>query len=333
MAFLGHLDSATKFSMNGWVHNDTLPNLSLHVDILINRRRVCTLLANSYRGDVEAAGYGNGRKAFWFNPFERLTLPENLVEVFVTGTDQLLHNGRQTIRNVSNQKDRSKAEVRWHGDEEDASLTWGSIMTGDTFFDVVEHFFRFSNDVSIVEIGPGYGRLLKTMLRRGYPFGTFYGLDLSASRTNKLDRQFGDDRIQFKTGDCSDFVFGRTFDIAIGSATLEHLFPSIQQTLQNLRSNITANGMLFMDFIMQDETLSLSKAYFEEESHGGAYIRVYSQRELEHFFDQAGFDIVAVQSIVLGRGSQGESIKRALVCATRRPSFSPTPDSFQTGTH
>ncbi len=104
MAFSGYLDSADEFSMNGWAHTDTLPNRSVFVDILINRRRVCTLLANSYRSDVEAAGYGNGRKGFWLNPSEHLTVSENLVEVFITGTDQLLCGGRQTIRKSLGQR-------------------------------------------------------------------------------------------------------------------------------------------------------------------------------------------------------------------------------------
>lgn len=324
MAFIGHLDSAGESGLNGWAHTDSLPNLSVHVDIVINRRRVSKLLADSYRSDVEAAGFGNGRKGFWFNPFEYLAFPENLVEVYISGTDHLLYNGRQIIRNFSVKEDtppldpRSKAESRWRHNEEDPSLTWGSIMTGDTFFDEVEKHFRFAPDVSTIEIGPGYGRLLKTMLQREYPFGAFHGLNLSAERTSKLSRQFTDDRIHFETGNCSDFIFTESFDVAFCSATVEHLFPSIEQTLMNLRAMMKTNGMVFIDFIMQDETLSVSKAYFEEESRRGAYIRIYSRQELERFFDQAGFAIVAVHPIVLGTGPQGESIKRALVCATLR---------------
>jgi phospholipid N-methyltransferase len=313
MAFLGFLDVAEESSIEGWAHSDTLPNLPLHVDVLINRRRVVKLLADSYRWDVEAAGFGDGRKGFGFNPSAYLTLPENIVEVYISGTDQLLNGGLRTIRNAQ-----AMAESRWRHDEEDAWLTWGSLMTGDTFFDEVEKHFRFTPDVSIIEIGPGYGRLLKTMLDREHPFRSFHGLDLSEPRISKLKRQFTDDRIHFEIGNCSDFVFSEHFDVAFCSATLEHLFPSIEQTLVNLRSQIKANGMVFLDFIMQDEGLSGSKAYFEDEARGGAYIRIYSQQELEGFFELAGFTITALQPIVLGKGSQGESIKRCLVCATPR---------------
>ena len=76
--------------------------------------------------------------------------------------------------------------------------------------------------------------------------------------------------------------------------------------------------MLFVDFIMHDENLSLSRAYFEEESIGGAYIRIYSLQELEPLFNHAGFAIQAAHPVVLGTGLQGETIRRMLICASAR---------------
>ena len=323
MAFLGRLDTANDFMLHGWAHNEALPNLSLHVDIVINRHLMCKLLADCYREDLEAAAFGNGRKAFWFNPHQYLVGPENLVEVYISGTDQLLDNGRQTIQPLSVKGDdcllnlKSQAESRWRGDEPEAGLTWGNIMTGDTFLDEVEKYFRFTPGTRIVEIGPGYGRLLRTLLDRRHLFSSFLGIDLSAARITKLRRRFVDDRIRFEIGDCANFRFSEPFDIGLSSATFEHLFPSIEQTLMNLRSGINPHGMLFIDFIMYEETLSLSRAYFEAESAGGAYIRIYSRGELEYFFDHAGFAIQAVHEIALGKSS-GVSIRRVLVCAKAR---------------
>jgi len=166
-----------------------------------------------------------------------------------------------------------------------------------------------------VEIGPGYGRLLKTILQRNYPFRSFLGMDLSEARISKLRQHFRESRIHFEIGNCSNFRFDEPFDVALSSATLEHLFPSIEQTLMNLRSNMSSGGMLFIDFIRQDEALAIANAYFEPDSAGGAYIRIYSRQELERFFNQAGFVIEAVHPIVLGKGAQDEPINRALVCA------------------
>lgn len=212
----------------------------------------------------------------------------------------------------------SQAKSRWRGDEPDAGLTWGRVMTGDSFFDEVEKHFRFTAYTRILEIGPGYGRLLKTLLDRGHPFASFCGVDLSETRVDKLRRQFEDDRIRFEIGDCSQFQLSQSFDIGLCSATFEHLYPSIEQTLVNLRAQIDLKGTLFVDFIMHDEDFSLSRAYFEEKSIGGAYIRIYSLRELEQLFDQAGFTIQAANPLVLGTGFQGETIRRMLICASAR---------------
>jgi SAM-dependent methyltransferase len=214
----------------------------------------------------------------------------------------------------------SQARSRWRGDGPDAELTWGSIMTGDSFFDEVEKHFPFTSYTRILEIGPGYGRLLKTLLDRGHPFASFCGVDLSEARVDKLRRQFSDDRIRFEIGDCSQYKLSQSFDIGLCSATFEHLYPSIEQTLVNLRSQIDLNGLLFVDFIMHDENLSLSQAYFEDESIGGAYIRIYSLPELERLFDQADFTIQTARPLVLGTGFQGETIRRMLICARARHS-------------
>jgi len=324
MAFRGRLDTANDFMLHGWAHSDDLPDLPVHIDIVINQKLACKLLADCYRPDLEAAGLGNGRKAFWFNPSEYFTEVENLVEVYFSDTDQLLDNGRKIIAPLSAKGDDSlpslvsQAKSRWRGDEPDAGLTWGSIMTGDSFFDEVEKHFRFTTYTRILEIGPGYGRLLKTLLDRGHPFASFCGVDLSKARVDKLRRQFDDDRIRFEIGDCSQYKLSQSFDIGLCSATFEHLYPSIEQTLVNLRAQIDLNGMLFVDFIMHDENLSLSRAYFEEESIGGAYIRIYSLQELEPLFNHAGFAIQAAHPVVLGAGLQGETIRRMLICASAR---------------
>jgi SAM-dependent methyltransferase len=156
------------------------------------------------------------------------------------------------------------------------------------------------------------------MLQRNYPFQSFIGLDLSEPRINKLRRQFFDSSVKFEVGNCSNFKFDGPFDVGLSSATFEHLFPSIEQTLMNFRSNMNSGGMLFIDFPREDKALAVSKAFFEPEWAGGAYIRIYSRQELDRFFAEAGFVVEAVHPIVLGKGAQGEPINRALVCATAR---------------
>jgi SAM-dependent methyltransferase len=320
MSFVGHVDAAGEFCLHGWAHSNTLPQLTIHVDIVINGRLVQIVPATSFREDLQLAGIGKGRKAFWFNPYEYLTGDEDVVEVFVTGTDHLLVSGRRSIRGgaLPTCASQSKAESRWRGDEDGASLTWGNIITGDTFVDAIDRNFTFSPETQILEVGPGYGRLLKTLLHRNRPFRHFQGIDPSESRVHNLSRIFGSSRVDFIVGNCGTFRPGSAVDLVISSATFEHLFPSIQQTLSNLHASLRPGGSIFADFITSDELLNVSMAYFEDDELGGAFIRIYSRDELLKFFSTAGFgQIDIVHPILLGHDGAGKPIRRALVTALR----------------
>lgn len=324
MSFDGQLDKAEEFGLHGWVHCSDVPELALTVDIVINGRLAGRARAGNFRADLQLAGIGDGRKAFWFNPFEYLTKSENVVETFISGTDHLLRNGRQVIK-ASRLADhettidaKSGAEARWLGHESDASLTWGNILTGDTFIDQIERLSSSTPCRRILEIGPGYGRLLATLLQRGHQFREFVGLDLSASRVEQLTARFGNSSTRFSVGNIDSYMPDGLFDLVISSATFEHIFPSVRRSLQNTYAALRQHGMAFIDFISTDEHLSISRAYFEGEV-GGAFIRIYSRDELQAFFAAAGFEVVEIMHpLVLGSDVGSVPIKRALVVAIKR---------------
>ena len=82
MPFQGSVDEANQFAIRGSVSSDTFPSLATYVDIVINRRLAATLPAQS---------------GFSFDPSESLKPGTNLVEVFVSGSDQVLNNGTHQI--------------------------------------------------------------------------------------------------------------------------------------------------------------------------------------------------------------------------------------------
>ena len=324
MSFEGHLDEAGEFVLHGWAHSRALPELVIHVDIVINGRLVGRARAGNFRADLAVAGIGDGRKAFWFNPYEHWTKYENLVEIYVSGTDHLLWNGRQLVisnthaEHAAKTKTKAGAEARWKGDESDASLTWGRIMTGDSFIDQVQNFLTFTGQERILEIGPGYGRLLKTLLQRGHPFEEYIGLDLSPPRIAKLTTQFGAHNIKFIVGNCDSYEPDESFDLVLSSSTFEHIFPSAQNALCNISTALKSKGTVFIDFISADERLGTSRAYFEKAT-GGAFIRIYSREEIGAMFTVAGLDIAdIIHPLILGEGVGGVTIKRALVAAFNR---------------
>lgn len=82
MSFQGAVEEANQFAIRGSLTSDTFPSLATYVDIVINRRVSATLPAKS---------------GFSFNPSASLKPGTNLVEVFVSGSDQMLSNGIHEI--------------------------------------------------------------------------------------------------------------------------------------------------------------------------------------------------------------------------------------------
>jgi 16S rRNA A1518/A1519 N6-dimethyltransferase RsmA/KsgA/DIM1 with predicted DNA glycosylase/AP lyase activity len=62
-------------------------------------------------------------------------------------------------------------------------------MTGDSLWALYERYRQFTPNDKILEIGPGYGRLLKTALDRKIPFQSYAALELS-NRVDRLRREF-----------------------------------------------------------------------------------------------------------------------------------------------
>jgi SAM-dependent methyltransferase len=65
MALVGWVETCTTEGITGWATDTTLPNQPVAVDVYVGPRRAERVLADLYRSDLQAAGYGNGRKAFF----------------------------------------------------------------------------------------------------------------------------------------------------------------------------------------------------------------------------------------------------------------------------
>lgn len=326
MKLLGNVDALNEAEIVGWATDQESLESQLLVDVIINDEVVATLKAGIYRGDLESAGLGDGRKAFSFTPKPYLGNAANEVRICFSGTDQLLPNGQATILNSSFIESAgesrgspdfealfSVSQERWKGDEEDANLTWGRLMTGDSFIDVAELYHGFSKEDLILEIGPGYGRLLKTILERKLPFKRFVGVELSKNRVERLNQDLGNDRIQFEQGDVFTYQHPEPFSVMICSSTFEHLFPEFSRALENLKEFSRPGAKFFVDFVMADEALETSSQGFETD--GGAFVHVYSEIELKAMFGACGYGVLGIEKVVLGRNFHKEEIKRALVIA------------------
>lgn len=318
----GDVGEFERFGATGWAADRADLSATLSVDILKNGKRIARVPAAGFRPDLEAAGLGDGRKGFWFNPLDFLDAKPTRFEVVFAGTKKRLQRGLIALKpEVPNALHAPSADVasssktRWRGVEPDTGLTWGRLMSGDTFFDaVVQHVGTAGfAEKSILEVGPGYGRLLKTLRARGYGYKSYVGLDLSAERVQRLNGELGDARTRFVCGDAMSDVAGSGFDLFLCSSTFEHLYPNFVPALTNLRTQMSSDATLCIDFAQRDPDMLHSLAFFEEPS--GVFVRYYARWELERMLELCGLRVQGISSIALGVSVTEEVVRRIFVCA------------------
>lgn len=157
--------------------------------------------------------------------------------------------GWQSPDYSSESSNSQRSETRWKSAEPNASLTWGRSVTGDPFVSKLKSYCTFTPRTSIVEIGPGYGRLLKSILRLDLPFSRYVGVDLSASNCKWLEDKFGDERTSFLNADAATALLPSPFDVCISSLTLKHIYPSFGKLLLHLSTQASPGGRLVFDLL------------------------------------------------------------------------------------
>jgi SAM-dependent methyltransferase len=293
------VDRCDESTIEGWADNaGPLPS----IDIVLNGAWVCSLQPNIYREDLQHAGLGDGRRAFTFPLSGRLRDGDNVIAVFHAGTlltRRVLRCGTHLGPDASGEV-LSVSQERWRGDEQPEGLTWGRVMTGDSLWDIYQRAQQFHESDHIVEFGPGYGRLIKTLLQRKVPFGSFTGVDLSPARVLQLTREFGSDpRLKFAGGDVNTWRANGPIEVVLCSSTFEHLYPDCRQALMNMRSQLAEGASLFIDFIKSE------RAYGSFDVDARTYIRWYSREELSSLFSACGYIVKGIEECRLGIGVNG----------------------------
>jgi SAM-dependent methyltransferase len=299
------IDRCDSIGIFGWA-DDGGPVDS--IDLHLNGLWVASLSPNAYRPDLKEAGLGDGRRAFQFPLAGRLKPGLN---VAVLSRDGVRFFERQilVVPSIDNPVAHPVSQIRWRGDESAAGLTWGRLMTGDPLWNLYEKYRRFTTNDSLLEIGPGYGRLLKTAIERKIPFASYTGLDLSEVRIDRLRKEFTIENIQFVFGDIDTWIGNTPFEVVLSSATFEHLHPDCRAALRNVHGHLADHGQVFIDFIGVDSTMS----YFES---SGTYIRVYPREELAAIFRECRYTVHAIEMCTIGQGASGP-VDRFVVVAEK----------------
>ena len=185
------------------------------------------------------------------------------------------------------------AKSRWRATAPGPELTWGKELTGDAFVDRAVAHHAFGPDRTVLEVGPGYGRILRTCLERSVPFHRWVGLDLSAENVRHLSREFPDPRIEFVEGDAESARVDTPVDTVISSLTFKHIYPSFELALRNLAGQLSERGLVLFDLIEG------SRRYFEWDEI--TYIREYSREEVGELLARAPLELVGFDTVAHDR--------------------------------
>lgn len=197
-----------------------------------------------------------------------------------------------------------RSRVRWRNAAPVGHLTWGREISGDHFVSKMSQHGAFASGRALLEIGPGYGRLLKSILKAQAPFRTYLGVDLSAQNVEFLTKTFSDPRIAFRQDDIETRHFDERFDVVFSSLTFKHLFPSFEKVLQNIAQALNPGALVFFDLIEG------SAEHFEHD--GVTYLRHYTKEEVSGILKRCGLRLSAWDEV-----EHTPEQKRLLVVATK----------------
>jgi SAM-dependent methyltransferase len=199
--------------------------------------------------------------------------------------------------------ERSKA--RWREAPPELGLTWGERVSGEPAVDAAERHGVFGPDNVVVEIGPGYGRILGAALERGVDFRRYIGVDLSEDNVRHLRTSFADPRVEIVHGDAESVSFDEPIDSVYSFLTFKHIYPSFATALANLGRQLAPGGRIVFDLIEGD------REYFHRDER--TFMREYTRDEVAEIVRGAELDLVSFDRVDHAPGRT-----RLLVIAQRR---------------
>lgn len=185
---------------------------------------------------------------------------------------------------------REISKKRWLEVEPDSHLTWRENINGDNFVEKMQSYTNFDEEKRILEIGPGYGRLLKSLLERKLLFKKYTGLDISQKNVVFLKSIFNDKSIEFLNGDVEFFDFQDRFDIVFSSLTFKHFFPSFENALKNLTKFMNPGCLNFFDLIEGN------RRGFEND--GFTYVHCYTKEEVAAILQKIPLELVSFDLVM-----------------------------------
>jgi 2-polyprenyl-3-methyl-5-hydroxy-6-metoxy-1,4-benzoquinol methylase len=189
----------------------------------------------------------------------------------------------------------NNSRKRWEQAKPDLHLTWNMDISGDAFIQGVLMHTAIQSSKNILEVGPGWGRLLKAILEKNISFKNYYGIDISRENIAYLKNTFQIPNIHFIHGNIEDIKLDTTFDIVISSLTFKHMYPSFEKALTNISRYMNKKGMVFFDLLKEGNI-----AFFEED--GVTFIRYYKKKQIKEIVQRSNLGVVGFDKVIHAPG-------------------------------
>jgi 2-polyprenyl-3-methyl-5-hydroxy-6-metoxy-1,4-benzoquinol methylase len=189
----------------------------------------------------------------------------------------------------------NNSRKRWEQAKPDLHLTWNMDISGDAFIQGVLMHTAIQSSKNILEVGPGWGRLLKAILQKNISFKNYYGIDISRENIAYLKNTFQIPNIHFIHGNIEDIKLDTTFDIVISSLTFKHMYPSFEKALTNISRYMNKKGMVFFDLLKEGNI-----AFFEED--GVTFIRYYKKKQIKEIVQRSNLGVVGFDKVIHAPG-------------------------------
>ncbi len=182
-----------------------------------------------------------------------------------------------------------RSRKRWREVEPEKGLTRGKEINGDNFMKKLQNYVTFDKNVTILEIRPGYGRLLKSFLGMKLDFKKYMGLDISQKNIYFLKSTYAGATIEFVHGDVESFQFSEKFDVVFSSLTFKHLFPTFENALKNLALGMGQGGIIMFDLLEGDSST------FENDR--ATYVHRYSKEKVAEILKKIPLELIAFDQV------------------------------------
>jgi SAM-dependent methyltransferase len=173
------------------------------------------------------------------------------------------------------------------------ALTWGQEVSGEAFVSQAQSYGAYGPEKAVLEVGPGYGRLLRECVNRELAFRRYVGVDISPQNVESLSKEFDRPDVEFVLDDIETVSLDERFDSVLSSLTFKHLYPSFERALQNICRHLNPLATVIFDLMPEGQ----GSAFHEIDSEPVAYSRHYRRSDVEEILERVQLELVGFDEV------------------------------------